>query len=79
MLAGTLIINGATALPAGQKVVALHSTCVADDEPAGHAYPPAQAPDTALRPAVAQYDPAVQFVGTDMPVVKQNVEIGQIV
>ena len=65
--------------PVGQYVVGWQVSCVAADEPVGQKYPAAHAPLTTDRPAVAQYDPAVQFVGTDMPVVKQNVEIGQIV
>jgi hypothetical protein len=44
----------ATLLFEGQYVVALHVNCVAEDEPAGQAYPPLHSPDTALKPELLQ-------------------------
>ena len=69
----------AAELPAEQYVDAIHCNCCADDEPAGHAKPPWQAPETALKLEVAQYEPAVHGVAEAIPLVAQNEPISHAV
>ena len=62
----------------GQKLPIAHKTCVDDDAPAGQYAPAAHAPDTELRPALAQNEPGGQSAGVLMAVAGQNEPIGHV-